>query len=57
MNAAADITDPQIEALSAEAAAAGDLAQVALCNRALDGDESARAACARVIADALAQHA
>lgn len=49
------ITDEQIEALRAEAGAAGDLAQVAICDRAIDGDMQARAECARVIADAQAQ--
>jgi len=50
-----DITDEQIEALRDEAGSAGDNAQVALCDRALDGDDEARAECARVIADAAAQ--
>lgn len=36
------------------AATAGDLAQVAICDRALDGDETARAECARVIRAAAA---
>lgn len=43
------ITDAQIRALSTEAAEHGDLAQVAVCERALDGDGAARAECARVI--------
>ncbi|HET9554378.1 MAG TPA: hypothetical protein VFP50_15555 [Anaeromyxobacteraceae bacterium] len=47
-------TDEQIQALRAEAGAAGDLAQVELCDRALAGDASARVRCARVIADAAA---
>lgn len=51
---AAEITDAQIEALRTEAGGAGDSAQVAICDRALQGDESARAECARVIADAQA---
>lgn len=38
-------TDEKIEALRWEAAAAGDLAQVALCEEALDGDLEARASC------------
>lgn len=49
------ITLAQIEALSTEAAAHGDLAQVAICDRALAGDESAMAECERVIRDAQAQ--
>jgi len=52
----ATITDEQIEALRTEAGAAGDLDQVAICDRALlEGDAEARAECARVIADAEAQ--
>ena len=51
------ITNEQIEALRAEAGAAGDTAQVAICDRALDGDAVARAECARVIADAAAMQA
>lgn len=51
----ATITDDQIAALSTEAAQAGDLAQVDICQAALEGDETARAKCARVIADAAAQ--
>lgn len=46
------ITDEQIEALCSEAASAGDLEQVAICERALDGDEAARHECVRVIRDA-----
>lgn len=49
------ITDEQIDLLRAEAAAHGDLAQVRLCDRALDGDHTARLECARVIRDAEAQ--
>ena len=50
------ITDEQITALSAEAAQAGDLEMVNICNCALLlGDGNARAECARVIADAAAQ--
>lgn len=52
--AATQITDAQIEALRTEAGAAGDSGQVAICDRALDGNESARAECARVIGDAVA---
>ena len=49
-------TTEQIEALRNEAGEAGDMAQVAICDRALDGDESAIAACGDVIADAAASH-
>lgn len=49
------VTDEQIVILRAEAGAAGDTAQVAICDRALDGDVTARVECARVIADAEAQ--
>ena len=48
-------TDAQIEALRAEAGAAGDLTMVEICDRALDGDTEARRNVARVIADAQAQ--
>ena len=47
------MTDKQIEALRSEARSAGDDAQVALCDRALNNDESAIRDCARVIADAV----
>ena len=50
-----NITDDQIEALRQEAGQTGDAAQVAICEQALDGDATARAECARVIADAQAQ--
>jgi hypothetical protein len=46
------ITDEQIEALRAEAGAAGDSTMVAICDRAIDGSETDRAECARVISDA-----
>lgn len=49
------MTTQQIETLQDEAAVAGDLAQVEVCRRALDGDEAALAACERVVADAAAQ--
>lgn len=49
-----DTDDSDIEALSSEAAQAGDLTQVELCARALDGDKIARAECLRVISDAAA---
>jgi len=47
-----NITDTQIITLRIEAAQAGDEAQVALCDRALEGDDEARAECARTIAAA-----
>mgnify|MGYP006921368559 CR=1 FL=1 len=43
------VSDEQIEALRREASEAGDAAQVAACNKALDGDAEARRECARVI--------
>jgi hypothetical protein len=49
------ITNEQIETLRAEAGQAGDLDQVAVCDAALAGDESARRKCVRVISDAEAQ--
>lgn len=49
-----DTIATSVERLRAEAATAGDLAQVAICDRALDGDETARAECARVIRAAAA---
>jgi len=49
------ITKDQIVALSAEAAAAGDLMMIAICGWALKGRVSAIAECARVIAEAKAQ--
>jgi hypothetical protein len=48
------VTNEQIDALRTEAGTAGDTAQVALCERALAGDEEAREECARVIAEAAA---
>ena len=50
-----NITDAQIETLRDEAAAAGDRAQVEICNRALNGSQRARRECARVIREAAAQ--
>jgi len=47
--------DDEIEELRDEAARVGDVDQVAICDRALDGDEAARVECARVIAHAAAQ--
>lgn len=51
----AEISDEQIRQLSTEAAEAGDLAQVRVCERAMTGDERARLACAAIIRDAEAQ--
>jgi hypothetical protein len=51
----ATLTDAQLEALKTEAGEAGDLEQVAICDRALDGDADALAECGRVIAHASAQ--
>jgi len=50
-----ELADEQIRDLQREAGEAGDLAQVAICDRALEGDEAARAECARVIRAARAQ--
>jgi hypothetical protein len=47
-----NITDEQIEQLRREAAMAGDASMAAACDRALDGDDVARAECAEAIADA-----
>lgn len=47
-----NVTNSQIRALRAEAAAAGDVEQVQICDRALKQDQDARAECARVIAEA-----
>jgi len=51
----AAISREQVRALRTEAAEAGDLEQVAVCDRALEGDSDAILECSRVIADALAQ--
>ena len=48
----ATITDEQIEALQIEAGGAGDAEQVAICERALDGDADARRECVDVIREA-----
>jgi len=48
------ITNEQIEALRAEAIAHGDTAMAGVCDRALEGDDDARAECAEVIAEAAA---
>jgi len=50
-----EINDKQIRQLRDEAGIAGDWEQIKVCNRALEGDEAARAECARVIAAAAAQ--
>lgn len=50
-----EITDAQIEAFKNEAAQAGDDAQLALCELALDGDAYAREVCVGLIEDAAAQ--
>lgn len=49
------MTNDDIRILRAEAATAGDLEQVAICDAALSGDVGAHAECARVIDDAHAQ--
>jgi hypothetical protein len=49
------ITDEQIIALGEEAGCAGDLAMAAICERAIGGDDEARAECVEVIRDAEAQ--
>lgn len=48
------VTNRQVEALREEAASAGDMAMVEICNRALGGDAEARQECGRVIAAAAA---
>ena len=45
----------RIDTLRREAGEAGDLAQVALCDRALAGSARARQACIRVLVNARAQ--
>lgn len=49
MTTTTTITDSQIRNLRTEAATAGDAEQVAICDRALDGDEAAIRECERVI--------
>lgn len=49
------VTAEQIRALRTEAREAGDTVQALLCTLALDGDESAKADCVAVIADAEAR--
>ena len=51
----AAITDEQIDRLRAESADAGDLKQVAICERALDGSQRARRECARLRTLSVAQ--
>jgi len=46
------ISDSDIRELRGEAGVAGDRKMVVLCDRALDGDESARIVCEQVIRDA-----
>lgn len=48
-------TDERIAALRAEAESAGDMVQVAICDRALDGDDAAIVECVRAIAEAAAR--
>ena len=45
----------RIEALRSEAAAHGDIEQVALCDRAIDGDVDALVSCIEVLETAAAQ--
>jgi hypothetical protein len=49
------LTTKQIETLRTEAARHGDHAQALICDRALQGDEAARAKCAKAIESAQAQ--
>ena len=49
-----EITNETIKMLRDEAGSAGDTEQVAICTRALAGDDDAREECARVIEDAMA---
>lgn len=46
------LTDDMIHGLRSEAGSAGDRSQVAVCERALEGDDDARDACAAAINDA-----
>jgi len=52
---APEINDPQIRQLREEAATAGDLAQVQVCDLALRGNEGARQRCVDAILEARAQ--
>jgi len=47
-----NITTEQIDALRTEAATAGDLAMVAICDLALEGDEGARLKCEDAVTSA-----
>jgi hypothetical protein len=47
-----EISDSDIIELRDEAGVAGDRKMVVLCDRALDGNQSARGVCAQVIRDA-----
>lgn len=49
------VTTDNIRSLRTEAASAGDLDQVAICDRALAGDRAAREDCIDAIEDAWAQ--
>ena len=49
-----DLSDDRVRALSDEAAAHGDSGMVAVCRRALAGDNAARLECEAVIISALA---
>ena len=49
-----EISEATIDALRTEAGAFGDYEMVEICDRALDGDEDARAECARVVYEARA---
>ena len=49
-----DLTDDMIQELRAEAGSVGDTEMVAVCDRALRGDDSARAECLDVINEARA---
>lgn len=51
------MTTHEIEAMRDEAGAAGDMAMVAICDRALSGDEKAIVICERVASDAAAMAA
>lgn len=54
MTATQTVTNEQITALADEAANAGDIDALIICQAALDGDTDAVAACGRMIADASA---
>lgn len=50
-----EIPEGAVSALRREAAEAGDMEQVAICDAAIEGDAEAAIDCARVIAEAAAQ--